>query len=93
MPSSTNLTDTTLTLRLSENARLKLAQRAAQSGLDIAAVASDLIEHAIVNPSVDELLAPFRKQVEESGMSDTELDDFLQHELEEHRRERKAKSA
>ena len=56
-------------------------------------MASDLIEHAIAQPSIDEVLAPFRKQVAESGMSDEELDAFFRNELEAHRRENKAKSA
>jgi hypothetical protein len=38
-------------------------------------------------------MAPVRKQVAESGMSDEELDDFLRGELKAHRREKKAKSA
>jgi hypothetical protein len=55
-------------------------------------VASDLVEHAVTRPSIHEILAPFRKQVAESGMSDEELDDFFRGELEAHRREKKAKS-
>jgi hypothetical protein len=86
-------TETPVTLRLSDTARAKLAEQAASSGQDISAVASDLIEHAIAQPSVDEVLAPFRKQVAQSGMSDEELDAFFRGELEAHRREKKAKSA
>jgi len=37
--------------------------------------------------------APFRRQVDESGMTDEELDAFFRAELDEHRREKKAKSA
>ena len=82
-----------LTLRLSDRARTKLAQQAASSGKDISAIASNLIELATALPSVDEVLAPFRKQVAESGMSDDELDAFFRTEVEAHRRENKAKSA
>ena len=82
-----------VTLRLSDRARARLAEQAANSGQDISAVASDLIEHAVSRPSVDEVLAPFRKQVAESGMTDEELDAFFRSELEAHRREKKAKSA
>jgi hypothetical protein len=84
-------TDVPITLHLSDRARSKLAERAARAGQDIAAVASDLIEQAIVRGTVEELLTPFRKQVEESGMSDAELDDFLRGELEARRKEKKAK--
>jgi hypothetical protein len=86
-------TETPITLRLSERARAKLAEKAARSGQDISTVASDLIENAITRPSVDEVLAPFRKQVAETGMSDEELDTFFRSELEAQRREKKANPA
>jgi hypothetical protein len=82
-----------VTLRLSEQARSKLAEHAASSGQDISTVVSDLVEKAVTRPSVDEVLAPFRKQVAESGMTDQELDDFFRGELEAYRREKKAKPA
>jgi tRNA C32,U32 (ribose-2'-O)-methylase TrmJ len=93
MATPIHMIETPVTLRLSERARAKLAEQAANSGQDISAIASDLIEHAVICPSVDEVLAPFRKQVAESGMSDEELDDFFRRELEAHRRARKAKTA
>ncbi|HEX4052802.1 MAG TPA: hypothetical protein VHX86_00920 [Tepidisphaeraceae bacterium] len=92
MATTLHTTDISLTLRLSDQARAKLSEQAAQSGQDIAAVASDLIEQAIARPTVDELLAPYRKQVAESGMSNQELDDFFREQLEAHRREKRAKS-
>jgi hypothetical protein len=67
-----------LTLRLSEQARAKLTEQAAHIGQDIAAVASALIEQAVARPNVDEALAPFRKQVGQSGMTDDELDAFFE---------------
>jgi len=93
MGTTAHTTDTLVTLRLSEQARAKLSEKAAKSGQDISAVASDLIEHAVTRPSVDEVLAPFRKQVAQSGLSDEELDAFFRNELEAHRRKKKAKSA
>jgi predicted transcriptional regulator len=86
-------TDTTVTLRLSKGARAKLAKQAANSGRDVSAIASDLIEQAVTRQNVDEVLAPFRKQVADSGMGDKELDKFLHGELEAHRQDKKAKSA
>jgi hypothetical protein len=55
-------------------------------------VASDLLEEAVRRPSVDELLAPVRRQVAESGMGDRALDDFLRGVLKEVRDEKKARS-
>ena len=93
MAATVHTTETPVTLRLSEHALAKLREKAANSGQDLSTVASRLIEQAITQPTVDELLAPFRKQVAESGMSDEELDAFLRKELEAHRREKRAKSA
>jgi hypothetical protein len=93
MATIANTAETPVTLRLSERARIKLAEQAANRGQDISAVASDLIEHAVTQPTIEEIMAPVRKQVVESGMSDEELDDFLRGELEAHRREKKAKSS
>lgn len=93
MAASVQLTETPVTLRLSERARARLAQQAANRGQDLSAVASDLIEQVVTRPSIAEIMAPVRKQVAESGMNDEQLDDFLRGELEAHRREQEAKSA
>ena len=84
-------TETAITLRLSELARAKLAEQAARSGRDLSSVVSDLVEHAVTGPSIDEVMAPVRKQVAESGITEEELDGFLRDELDAHRREKKAK--
>ena len=43
-----------------------LRERAKANGEDVSSYAARLIQEALNTPSVDELLAPFRKQVEES---------------------------
>lgn len=83
----------TISVSLSPSAEAKLRARASESGQDVATVASELLEQAVAGPTVDEVLAPFRKQVAEHGMSDAELDDFLRTEIEAHRREKREKSA
>lgn len=82
----------TISVSLSPSAEARLRARASESGQDVATVASELLGQAVAGPTVDEVLAPFRKQVSESGMSDAELDDFLRTELEAHRREKREKS-
>jgi tRNA C32,U32 (ribose-2'-O)-methylase TrmJ len=86
-------TELNMKLRLSKAASDKLAQRAAETGRDVAAVASDLLERAVTQPSVDEMLAGFRQQVAASSMSDAELDAFFRAEIDAYRREKKAKPA
>jgi hypothetical protein len=71
------ITEFAMKLKLSKEAGEKLVQRANESGRDLAAVASDLVERAVTQPTVDEVLAPFRKQVADSGMSEQELAAFF----------------
>lgn len=80
----------TINIALTPEAESKLRQRAAVSGQDMVTIASDLLEQAITRPSVDELLAPARKQVAESSMSDDQVDDFFRGVLKEVRDEKKA---
>ena len=80
-------------LRLSEQARQQLEQRAAQSGRDLADYTSELVENAVSASSIEELLAPVHADVATSGMSDEQIMNLGQAELEALRRERKAKSA
>jgi len=86
-------TEIAMSVRLSARAKEKLMQQAAQHGRDLESYASELLEQAATRPSVDELLAPFRKQVAQSGMTDDELDALYREELSAVREEKKAKSA
>lgn len=83
----------TISVSLSPSAEARLRARASELGQDVATVASELLEQAVAGSTVDEALAPFRKQEAEHGMSDDELNDFLQSELEAHRREKREKPA
>jgi len=73
-----------------------LRERARANGEDVASYVARLIQQALTAPSVDELLAPFRKQVDESGISDDDLDrlgEELRQEVRQERQARKAKTA
>jgi hypothetical protein len=65
-------------IALSPDTEAKLRKHAAANGDDVSAYAARLLEQALSTPSVDELLAPFRAQVEASGMSDAELDQLVE---------------
>ena len=86
-------TETPITLRLSSAAQATLLRQARDTGKDLSQLASDLIEHIVTRPSIDEIMAPVHRQAAASGMSDQEIDDFLRSQLEAHRRENRAKSA
>jgi len=73
-----------------------LRERAKANGEDVSSYAARLIQEALIAPSVDELLAPFRKQVEESGISDQGLDQLgeeVRRDVRQERPARKAKTA
>jgi hypothetical protein len=67
-----------LSITLSPTAEEKLRQKAAANGQAVNDYASHVLEQAATTLTVDEVLAPFRKQVAESGMSDRELGSFFE---------------
>jgi hypothetical protein len=74
----------TITIPLSDEEQRRLAERAARNGRDLADYVHLLIERDIGEPgAVDQTLAPFRRQVEDSGMTDDELGDFFEEVREE----------
>ena len=69
----------TITLELPPETERKLRERAAAIGQDVTAFVQGIIERSVtVKPTLDEILAPFRQQVKESGMSDEELTTFFE---------------
>jgi hypothetical protein len=82
-----------LQIQLPPEAEARLRERAATSGQDIASYAAQLLQEAVVTPSMDELLAPFRKQVEASDMSAEELDDLFEGLRDKVWRDRQARQA
>ena len=79
----------TITIRLTDDEQRQLAERAARNGRDVVEYVHLLIERDIQgSAAVDQALAPFRRQVEESGMTDDELGDFFEEVREEVWREK-----
>jgi len=67
-----------ITISLSPDQEQRLIERAGQSGKDPVDYVRDLIDRDIHGPRLDEVLAPFRRQVEASGMSNEELGAFFE---------------
>jgi hypothetical protein len=66
-----------LTITLPPELEEELQARASASGQEVAEyVVQTLEERLRGKPTVDEILAPFRRQVEESGMTDEKLETF-----------------
>lgn len=59
---------------LPPNTEELLRERAKANGQDVSSYAARLLHEVLVTPSVEELLAPFREQVEASGMTDAQLE-------------------
>jgi hypothetical protein len=63
-----------LHIPLPPDVEAKLRERAKARGEDVSALAARLLEDALSTATADELLAPFRRQIEDSGITDDELD-------------------
>jgi hypothetical protein len=63
----------TITISLSPDQDKRLAERAAQAGQEISEYINKLIDHDIRAESPDVLLAPVRRDFEQSGMTDDDL--------------------
>lgn len=80
-----------ITINLSPDEERKLLERAARDGQDVAAYVHRIITREITD--VDLALAPFRRQVAESGISDDELGSFFEAVRDEVWRERHGRSS
>lgn len=85
-----------LQIPLTPQTEAVLRERAKARGEDVTAFAARLLQEALTAPSVEELLAPFRQQVEAGGSSDEALDTLceeLRDEVWQEQQARKAKRA
>jgi hypothetical protein len=74
----------------------QLDQRASEQGLDRQSFVVRLIEREVSSPKVaetfDSILEPLRRSVEESGMSEQEIEALVDEEVAAARRERRERS-
>ncbi len=66
-----------LKISIAPNTEARLRTMAEAAGKDIDTFVSDLVEHAAAKSSLDEMLAPLRKQFAESGTGDAQLADEI----------------
>ncbi len=64
----------TFTINLPKDIVMTLENKAKDSGIHSTEYVENLITKEMTSPSLDEILEPFRIQVEESGISDENLD-------------------
>lgn len=60
-----------------------LRERASRAGCEAEEIAGDLLVQSLRKPSLDELLAPFRRELEESGLSEEDFDALVEQAREE----------
>ena len=72
-----------ITITLSRETERKLQARASQKGLEVSAYLGRLVEKEVQKPTLSEILAPFRQQVQTSGISDEELTTLFEEAREE----------
>ena len=77
----------TVTLELEPEVELTATEQAKEEGLPLAEYVESVVKEAILKrrsvrrlseKSFDEILKPFRDEVEASGMNDDEFDDFVE---------------
>jgi len=80
-----------LTIILEGETERKLVVRSARSGEEPERFVRRLVERELAGkPSIDEILAPFRREVAQSGMSDADLDQLFERSICEVRSARRA---
>jgi hypothetical protein len=68
-----------LVITLPAELELKLRQHAADLGKDASTFAREALEEKLQGPrTLDEILAPFRHQVAQSGMNEPAMDEFYE---------------
>ncbi len=72
-----NMDTTTLTINLPRDVGTALETKAKLSRRDTAEYVEYLVTKEVNRPSLDEILAPIRKNFVESGMSEGDLDDLI----------------
>jgi hypothetical protein len=70
----------TITLDLPPEVETALQKKAAADGKSILTYIFETLETQALKPSLDEILAPMRKNFAESGMTETELDELIENE-------------
>ena len=66
-----------MTIDISLEVKQALQRKAAARGKNVRDFVEEMIKKQALRPSLDEILAPVRQEFEDSGMSEDQLDSFL----------------
>ena len=67
----------TITIDLPSEVETALEKKALASGLRVQAYVEKLVSKKALQPTLDDILAPIHQDFEDSGMSEEELNEFL----------------
>jgi hypothetical protein len=81
---------TMLTIELPPDTQAKLEKRATETGQDMQTYVLTLIHRDVDSSTLRELFAPVREQIQESGVTDKELEAELETAISDVRRKRRA---
>lgn len=70
----------TITIDLPSEVETALQKKATADGKDVQNFIEDSLRKLALQPSLEEILAPIRKNFEESGMSEEDLDNLIESE-------------
>ncbi|MCC6452020.1 MAG: hypothetical protein IT171_03960 [Acidobacteria bacterium] len=79
----------TITIDISKEAEARLKQQAQNTGKEFNTFVREMIERDAKEPTWDELVEPFHAETRRLGITDAELDELIDTELAEVRRERR----
>ncbi len=82
-----------ITITVPEEVERVLEQRAAASGQDVKELVEDMVKDQALRPTLDEILAPVRKEFAASGMTENEMDELIRAERRAMREEKHGKRA
>jgi hypothetical protein len=94
MAARSSIVELPLTLRVSEQTRQRLAERAAASGTDVAGYVSAIVEQNAQRPaSLEDISGPVYQRFLDSGLTDNQLGDALEREKHAARAQRRGRRA
>lgn len=67
-----------ITISVTKEVESALAQKAAAEGQDLKVFIENMVETQALRPSLEEILAPVRRDFADSGMSEDELDALIE---------------
>lgn len=82
-----------LSIPISVETEARLRRLAEAAGKDVTTYVAQVVEEAVVKPTLNEMLAPVRKQFAESGTSDEQLLDEIMQARDRYRADQRKKPA